>query len=147
MATVTRHVSPVNRRTASPATGTATTLLAAARQHAAQSAGQSHGRPTGGKPIATRKPSRALLIAWHAIGRVANKEADRDDLAGGSSHVVSLNVSGTVDGEPFEQAVNAQRAASGGVDLGQVERADPQRDSSRTARSLRGQRLRVAGRR
>jgi hypothetical protein len=56
----------------------------------------------------TATPSSVVsAIAWHALLKTADKEAVRDDLSAGVSHTIDLAVSGSIDGESFEQHISA----------------------------------------
>lgn len=48
--------------------------------------------------------SPLAAVAWAAVEKVASKEAVRDDLASGASHVVQLTLAGEVDGAPIAQS-------------------------------------------
>jgi hypothetical protein len=52
-------------------------------------------------------PSAVAAIAWHALLKTADKEACRDDLEAGSTHIVNLNVAGDIDGQAFDQHITA----------------------------------------
>lgn len=51
--------------------------------------------------------SAISAVAWHALLKVADKESVRDDLAPGSLHSIDMAVSGSIDGEDFEQHIAA----------------------------------------
>ncbi len=74
----------------------------------------------------TATPSSVVsAIAWHALLKTADKEAVRDDLEAGETHRIDLAVSGSIDGESFEQSISAilsvghdsQRASSATPDV------------------------------
>ena len=59
-------------------------------------------------PIAPRSRRHTTTTAlWAALSRVADKEANRDDLPAGSAYIVNLLVTGEIDGQPIEQALSA----------------------------------------
>jgi hypothetical protein len=51
------------------------------------------------------KESQRTAVVWAALGKVAAKEARRDELTAGGSHVLHLSVAGHVDDEPVAQIV------------------------------------------
>jgi hypothetical protein len=65
-------------------------------------------QPTGNDQTAAG-PSRAAIgaVAWHALSRIADKESCRDDLRAGGVHVINLAISGSVDGQPVRESVDA----------------------------------------
>jgi len=56
---------------------------------------------------AGNSPTVNRAVAWHALSRIADKESCRDDLRAGGVHVVKLAVSGTIDGQPVHESLDA----------------------------------------
>jgi hypothetical protein len=82
-------------------------------------------------PRTTSFPAPSAVIsavAWHALLKTSDKEACRDDLIAGESHLVNLCVSGDVDGQAFAEQMRAvvsvghdsTRASSATPDLGHL---------------------------
>lgn len=81
--------------------------------------------------FATSSPAPSAVIsavAWHTLLKTADKEACRDNLIAGESHVVNLSVTGDVDGQTFSEHMRAvvtvghdtTRASSATPDLGHL---------------------------
>jgi len=58
--------------------------------------------PSDPSPNASLPP-----VLWAAIEKIGHKELNADQLTEDSSHEVRLKLSGTVDGRPFEQAIES----------------------------------------
>ena len=58
-------------------------------------------RLTGGNGSRLLAQAGAANIIWHSLGKIAGKEAVRDDLSDGASHSLSLAISGEIDGDKF----------------------------------------------
>lgn len=46
-------------------------------------------------------------VVWAALEKIGHKQMEPQELTQGSSHEVSLQIRGTVNGQPFEQTVNS----------------------------------------
>jgi hypothetical protein len=59
---------------------------------------------------ATRSVNSALrsAAAWAALGYVAEKEGDRDQLGDSASFAVDLSITGSIDGQPIDQAISGR---------------------------------------
>lgn len=55
----------------------------------------------------------AEKVVWATLAKVCDKESDRKQLLAGDSHLVHLQVSGNVDGNPVERVITAN------VDVGE----------------------------
>lgn len=53
------------------------------------------------------KSDQLEAVVWAALEKVSQKQKDADSLPEGTQHTVNLDLSGSVDGEPFNASVNS----------------------------------------